>query len=280
MNVKTTVDQLNGNAVQPATEKAKNATGNAVTWVAAFIEDVLLPNLGRTQALLLAGLALAQEIMKRNRKNTTKNMSDVQDTVASTAKTSLNKAQNVAQSGLNTAQDVAQSGLSTARSALQSGLSSAQDAAQSGLDTAQDVLQKNAKRANKNLKKAQKRMKIAQKTAAAGSTVALSKAQDMLQSSLESAQDALQSSLSTSQDALQKNVKRASKNLKKAGKSMQDMGDTVQHKTSKFFFRTGIVAGLVLILLFTPWPGSETRAKLANLFQQVKQNITNLTSGS
>jgi paraquat-inducible protein B len=258
MSVKATVDQLNGNAVQPTTEKAKNVASNTVATVAAFIEDVLLPNLGRTQALLLAGLALAQEILKRNRKRAEKNVSNVQESVASTTKTGLNKAQ-----------DVAQSGLSTAKSALQSGLSTVQDAAQSGLDTAQDVLQKSVKSARKDLKKAQRTMKVARKAAAVGSTVAVSKAQDVLQSGLD-----------TTQDALQKNVRRASKSLQKAGESMQDVGETVQHKTSRFFFRVGIVTGLVLILLYTPWPGSETRAKLANLFQQARQNLAFMSSGS
>src|SRR5579884_2903649 len=236
MSVKATVDQLNGNAVQPTTEKAKNVASNTVAMVAAFIEDVLLPNLGRTQALLLAGLALAQEILKRNRKRAEKNVSNVQESVASTTKT---------------------------------GLSKAQDVAQSGLGTVQDVLQKSVKSARKDLKKAQRTMKVARKAAAVGSTVAVSKAQDVLQSGLD-----------TTQDVLQKNVKRASKSLKKAGESMQDVGETVQHKTSRFFFRVGIVTGLVLILLYTPWPGSETRAKLANLFQQAKQNLSKMTSGS
>src|SRR5579884_470654 len=247
MSVKATVDQLNGNAVQPTTEKAKNVASNTVAMVAAFIEDVLLPNLGRTQALLLAGLALAQEILKRNRKRAEKNVSNVQESVASTTKTGLSKAQDVAQSGLGTVQD----------------------AAQSGLDTAQDVLQKSVKSARKDLKKAQRTMKVARKAAAVGSTVAVSKAQDVLQSGLD-----------TTQDVLQKNVKRASKSLKKAGESMQDVGETVQHKTSRFFFRVGIVTGLVLILLYTPWPGSETRAKLANLFQQARQNLASMRSGS
>ncbi len=247
MSVKATVDQLNGNAVQPTTEKAKNVASNTVAMVAAFIEDVLLPNLGRTQALLLAGLALAQEILKRNRKRAEKNVSNVQESVASTTKTGLSKAQDVAQSGLGTVQD----------------------AAQSGLDTAQDVLQKSVKSARKDLKKAQRTMKVARKAAAVGSTVAVSKAQDVLQSGLD-----------TTQDALQKNVRRASKSLQKVGESMQDVGETVQHKTSRFFFRVGIVTGLVLILLYTPWPGSETRAKLANLFQQARQNLASMRSGS
>lgn len=267
MSVKSAVDQLNGNAAQPVAEKAKSVTGDVVDTVSTFIEDTLLPNIGKIQAILLAALALAQELVKRNQKNAAKSVSDVQDTVTSKAK-----------SGLNTAQDVAQSGLSTAQSALQSGLSTAQDAAQSGLSTAQDVLQKNVKRANKNLKKAQKSMKAAQKVAAVSSAAALSKTQDVLQSGLDTAQDTLQSGLSSSQDALQKNMKRASKNLKKAGESVQDVGETVGKKTSSFLFRVGIVTGLVLILLYTPWPGAETRAKLANLFQQARQNLSNLTS--
>jgi hypothetical protein len=247
MSVKATVDQLNGNAAQPTTEKAKGVTSNVVASAAAFIEDVLLPNIGRIQTLLLAGLALAQGLLKRNRKNAAKNASNVQDTVTSTAKTSLNKAQDVAQSGLS---------------------------------TAQDVLQKNVKRASKDLKKAQKSMKVAQKAAAVGSTVALSKTQDVLESSLGTAQDVLQSGLGTSQEVLQKNVKRARKELKKAGESVKDVGETVQHTTSRFLFRTGLVTGLVLILLFTPWPGSETRARLADLFQQARENLSNLVSGS
>ncbi|HLI07880.1 MAG TPA: hypothetical protein VKV40_15030 [Ktedonobacteraceae bacterium] len=247
MSVKSVADQLNGNAVQPTAEKAKSVTADVVTTVSTFIEDALLPNISKIQAVLLAGLALGQEIMKRNARKASK----AQETVASTAAASLH---------------------------------AAQDVAQSGLSTTQDVLQENVKHARKNLKKAQKSMKVAQKAAATGATAVLSKTQDVLQSGLSTAGDMLPSNLVSSQNALQKNVKRARKNLKKAsesvGESLEDVGEAVQHKTSSFLFRVGIVTGLVLVLLYTPWPGSETRAKLADLFQRAKQNLSNLTSGS
>lgn len=258
MSTKATADRLNGNAVKTAGDKASAVTRNAKQSVASTIEETILPNLGRIQALLLAGLALLQGLMQQNRKKTMKKMGNLQDTVASKA-----------QKRWSATQDAAQSGLNTAQSALQSGLSTAQDVAQSGLSTAQDVLKKNVKRANKNLKKAQKSMKGVQQTV-----------QGSVETGVSATQDVLQSGLNTAQDMLEKNVKSASKNLKKAGENMQDVQETVSRKTSRFLFRLGIVVGLVAILLYTPWPGSETRQKLADLFQQAKQNVSNLTSNS
>jgi hypothetical protein len=36
----------------------------------------------------------------------------------------------------------------------------------------------------------------------------------------------------------------------------------------KFFFRLGLLTGLALALLYTPWPGSESRQRLADFWQE------------
>jgi gas vesicle protein len=108
----------------------------------------------------------------------------------------------------------------------------------------------------------------------------LSMTQDVLQSSLSAAQDVLEKNVKSAQKDLKKSVKSAQKNLKKVGESVQDVQDTVSHSASKFFFRLGLVTGLVAILLYTPWPGSEIRQKLADRWQQLRQNISSRTSAS
>ena len=40
-------------------------------------------------------------------------------------------------------------------------------------------------------------------------------------------------------------------------------------------FRLGLVVGVAAILLYTPWPGSETRQRLGGYWQQVQQQLQN-----
>src|SRR6266571_1422392 len=157
--------------------------------------------------------------------------------------------------------------VATMQDSMQAGLEQTQDALQSRLDVAQDAWAKNVKQAGKSLKKAQKKMKPA-----------LESVQDSIQSGLEQTQDVLQGGLGAAQVALGKNVKRARKGIKKAKESLQAVQDSVQHelgtyarkrRVAKTLFRFGLLAGVVVALLYTPWPGSEIRHRLVVWWQRL-----------
>jgi type I site-specific restriction endonuclease len=139
-----------------------------------------------------------------------------------------------------------------------SSLAKTQDTLQTGLSSAQDVWQQNVKRANKNLNKARKKMKPV----------------------LESAQESIQFGFDLAKDAWQQNVKNANKNLKKAKKSITDVQQSVQNQLAGYarkrkrvrnVFRLGLLVGIVLALLYTPWPGSDTRRQLIAWWQRMFQ---------
>ena len=120
--------------------------------------------------------------------------------------------------------------------------------------------------------------------AVAQSTVAT--VQDTVQSGLAKTQDTLQTGLSAAQDALQQNVKRANKSLKKAKRSIKDVQESVQdqlagyrrkRKLARVLFRLGLLVGIALALLYTPWPGSDTRRQLAAWWQRISSSMTNRT---
>ena len=174
---------------------------------------------------------------------------------------------------MDKAKGVAQSTLATVQGGMdlmQAGLARTQDTVQTGLSTAQDTWQGNVKRASKSLKKAQKKMKRS-----------LASMQDSMQSGLEQTQDVLQSGLSKAQGVLSvgsKNVKRAGKGLQKATGSLKEAQGNVQsqlaryarkRKRAKVLFRIGLLTGVVLILLYAPWPGSDTRRQLGVWWKQV-----------
>src|SRR6266849_2861468 len=102
--------------------------------------------------------------------------------------------------------------------------------------------------------------------------------QDTMQAGLEQTQDALQSGRGAAQVALGKNVKQARKGIKKAKESLQAVQDSVQHelgtyarkrRVAKTLVRLGLLAGVVVALLYTPWPGSETRHQLVVWWQRL-----------
>src|SRR5713101_1931143 len=174
---------------------------------------------------------------------------------------------------IDKARGVAQSALATVQGGvdlMQTGLARTQDTVQTGLSTAQDAWQGNVKRANKNLKKRQKKMKRG-----------LASMQNSVQSGLEQTQDMLQSGLSKAQGVLsagRKNVKRAGKGLQSATGSLKDAQGNVQQqfaryarrrRRAKVLFRLGLLTGVVLVLLYAPWPGSDTRRQLGEWWQQV-----------
>src|SRR5579884_1255883 len=157
--------------------------------------------------------------------------------------------------------------VSTVQDTVSSGLSKAQDVLQSALGTTQDYVQSGQKQATKNLKKARKQAKKG-----------LSSAQDTAQSSLARTQDVLLAGMGLAQALMEQQSKRASKGLKKAQKNLQSVGDSLQsraarssrhRKRGKFLFRVGLLTGLVMALLFTPWPGVEFRSHLVGLWQSM-----------
>jgi hypothetical protein len=228
------VDQLNGNDVR---DNAKQLAKSTV----ATVQEGLQSGASKTRETLLVGLGATQGLLKdwRRQKRTAKNLA---------------RAQKKAQRNLKKVQR-------TVQKSLQSGVSTTQDALQTGLGVAQVALERNVKRVNKNLKKAQKN---------------LNKNLKNLQGPL---QENLQTGLSMTQDVLGKNAKRATKNLKKAQENLKDKRDTLQtqlvrrarrRRRARTIFRLGLLTGIVLVLLYTPWPGSETRNRIMQSLQSLQ----------
>lgn len=228
------VDQLNGNDVR---DNAKQLAKSTV----ATVQEGLQSGASKTRETLLVGLGATQGLLKdwRRQKRTAKNLA---------------RAQKKAQRNLKKVQR-------TVQKSLQSGVSTTQDALQTGLEMAQVALEQNVKRVNKNLKKAQKN---------------LNKNLKNLRGPL---QENLQTGLSRTQDVLGKNAKRATKNLKKAQENLKDTRDTLQtqlvrrarrRRRARTIFRLGLLTGIVLVLLYTPWPGSETRNRIKQSLQSLQ----------
>src|SRR6266567_1211008 len=181
--------------------------------------------------------------------------------------TSLNWSKSNGYTVKDKAKGVALTTLATVQDTVQSGLTKTQDTVQSGLDAAQDAWAENVKHASKSLKKVRKKIKPV-----------VASMQDSIQSGLEQTQDVLQGGLGAAQVALDKNVKRARKGIKKAKESLQAVQDSVQHelgtyarkrRVAKTVFRLGLLAGVVVALLYTPWPGSEIRHRLVVWWQRL-----------
>jgi gas vesicle protein len=123
------------------------------------------------------------------------------------------------------------------------------------------------KHAGKSLKKAQKKIKPA-----------VASVQDSIQSGLEQTQDVVQGGLGAAQVALGKHMKQARKGIKRVKERLRGVQDSVQHdlrryarkrRAAKTVFRFGLLAGVVVALLYTPWPGSETRRQLGEWWQRL-----------
>ncbi len=156
------------------------------------------------------------------------------------------------------------SALSTVTDTVRSGVAKSQDVLLEGLDVTQELLKDQQKRPAKKLKKAQKRARKDVKNL-----------QGSVKSGLSQTQDMLLSGLSTTQDALDKNTRRASKSLKMAQKNLKNTRNSMQSRLerrgrkrqrAKIVFRLGLLSGFVLVILYTPWPGSEIRHQLVELW--------------
>lgn len=170
--------------------------------------------------------------------------------------------------------DVSQMAVSTLQAGLAKSRSTVQDKAQStllmvqglivtALSIAQVVIAQNLKRANKSLTKAQKNLSHLQ----------------------GSVQDSVQSGLKVAPNVLGKGTKAFGKSLAKVTDNVKDMQGSFQKRLERYqrkqarkkaLFRMGLVSGIVLALLFAPWPGSETRRQLGAFMQQVTQQVQNM----
>ncbi len=231
------VTHLNGYTPQDVKDK--------VAGVARTTATTVQTGLSRTQDVVAEGLDRAQVIIKRNQKSAAKNMKKGQKK----ARQIRGKVQGNAQSGWEQAQDLLVTSANVAR----------------------QVLQENTKKANKNLKKAQKNLKKMQ-----------GPVQDSVQSGLAKTQDALETGLGATQAVLTKSAAKAGQNLQQVKANMKNMQETAQEQKAakkrrkaraRFMFRLGLVTGLVVILLYTPWPGDETRQRLGNYWQQVREQM-------
>jgi hypothetical protein len=136
-----------------------------------------------------------------------------------------------------------------------------------GLGATQELIRDRQKRSAKNLKKAQKRVRKN-----------LKNMQGTVQTGVSNTQDVLLSGLGAAQDILEKNTRRANKNLKKAQRNLKDRRNSLQsrlgrrmrrRKRTRIMFSLGLLTGIVLVLLYTPWPGAETRHQLAEFWQDL-----------
>jgi len=155
----------------------------------------------------------------------------------------------------------------SAQDKVQSALPVAQGLVGAGLGVAQVLLGRNVRRANKNLKNIQ-------------GTVG-----ESVQSGLSVAQDVLDKGTKQASKRLQKGTKQASKSLIKVTENVKDVQGSFQDRLesyqrkrarAKALFRIGLVAGIVGALLYTPWPGAETRSRLGGYLQRLAQQAQNM----
>ena len=97
-----------------------------------------------------------------------------------------------------------------------------------------------------------------------------------MQSGLSQTQEVLLTGIGATQDVLGKSTKRAAIGLKEAQKNLKDTQQSLQsqlerrarrRKRAKTVFRLGLLSGFIGMLLYTPWPGSETRRQLVEFWQ-------------
>jgi len=215
-------------------------------------------------------------------------LKDVTTATRNAIPTSYTKAKDVAQSTYATALDAAQSTYENVQDKLHTGVDKASATMTAGLSLAEELLKHKPMPSKKAKKMAQKRFSKFQE-AIQGS---ISTASDTLTSNTQAAQSRLRkgtkdaqknlgkvqknlaSTLDETSNRINKGTKQASKNLHKASRQAKDMQASTQtrvsHQIAKTLFRTGIVTGVVLALLFTPIAGSEVRSRIAATWKQYR----------
>jgi hypothetical protein len=210
----------------------------------ASVQDSVKPVINKTQAAFLAGLGLAQGLLAYNQKKSRKDMK--------WARKNMKRKQKQLQNLQSNVQENIGSGWMKALAMLQAGL---------GL--AQIITEKNKRDASKNIKEAQKQ---AQKN--------LKETQKKVQKNLKETQGNLESGWNKTQRMFSKRSQQATATAK-------DMRDTAQKQLARYkrrrrrartIFRMGLVLGVVLALLYAPFPGSEIRRRIASQVERYRAN--------
>ena len=104
---------------------------------------------------------------------------------------------------------------------------------------------------------------------------ALSTVTDTVRSGVAKTQDVLLEGLDVTQELLKDQQKRSAKKFKRAQKNFQDTRNSMQsslekrsrrRQRAKFVFRLGLLSGLVLVVLYSPWSGQEIRSRLVEVW--------------
>lgn len=237
------------------------------------------------EIILAAGVTLLEGILSYNRQK--RRARRWQDTVQDTVQPAWSKTQNMLQMGMDTTQNLlgrnprkrARKQTRRQLARLQSNAQDVaflvrdktQDALQTGMGMTQNLLSRNVKSTRKNLKKARKR---AQRN--------LSTMQASTLQNIGAALAAIGAGLAATQDMWRKGSIQANKNLQKATRSARSFRDDLQYQykrrqrkrqAARTRFRVGLVAGIVLALLYAPLSGSETRHRLAQGWRQLKDSL-------
>ncbi|HZO70707.1 MAG TPA: YtxH domain-containing protein [Ktedonobacteraceae bacterium] len=217
----------------------------------ASVQDSVKPVINKTQAAFLAGLGLAQGLLAYNQKKSRKDMKWARKNMKRKQKQLQNLQSNVQEN-------------------LGSGWTKALATLQAGFGLAQDITEKNKRDASKNLKEAQKK---AQKN--------LKETQKTMQKNLKEAQGNLESGWNKTQRMFSKRSQSVSKPISQATATAKDMRDTAQKQLARYkrrrrrartIFRLGLVLGAILALLYTPFPGSEIRRRIASQVERYRAN--------
>lgn len=232
----TDIRRYNGN---DTTARAKEAMRSTV----ATVQENVQTGLAKAQQALLEGLGAAQDVLQGQQKRAKKK-------VAKNAKKARENMKNLP---------------GTARENVQPGLAKMQNALLVGMAVTQEMLGRNVKLANENLKRASRNLKSLQGLL-----------QENVQLGLAQTQGALSTGLSTAQVTLSQSAQRAGEGLKKAQGNIKVTTDSLQsqlesykrkRRRARVLFRLGMLSGIVLMLLYTPWPGSETRRQIVEFWQ-------------
>lgn len=242
---------VNGKARDLAQTTYEGARDIAQTTYAS-VQDNVKPVINKTQAALLAGLGVAQGLLTYNQKKSRKDMK--------WARKNMKKKQRQLQDLQSNVQENIGSGWMKALAMLQA-----------GLGVAQIITEKNKRNVSKNVKEAQKQ---AQKN--------LKEAQKQAQKNLKEAQGNLESGWDKTQRMFSKRSQSITKPISQATETAKDMRDTAQKQLARYkrrrrraraVFRLGLVLGAVLALLYTPFPGSEIRHRIASQMERYRANL-------
>lgn len=216
------------------------------------------------------------------------------------SQTSVDKAKEISEK----VRALAQTATSNALESILSGVGKTQEALMAQLSLGQQLLKNNEKKAQKNLMKAQKNIAEAQEqlqsrweqaSTPPPTSTGLNLAQGLFLEAVQqwlsrnnlkklqgSVQENLEMSREKAQDALSQGSQKASKRILQAASSAIELKDMMQdryesyrrsRKRAQYLFRGGLLIGFVLILLYTPLPGSEIRSRLAMQWQQYRSSL-------